>query len=59
MNMESEVNVVDISDPANPVWVSSEPVLAVSLAVYGQYLVMASSQYLYIYQEAAPPGRTS
>ena len=54
--IEDEVNVVDISDPANPVWISSEPVLADNLAAYGQYLVMASSRYLYIYQEAASPG---
>jgi hypothetical protein len=51
----AEVNVVDVSDPANPVWVSSEPVLADNLAVYGQYLVMASSRYLYIYQQATSP----
>ncbi|MGD0006809.1 MAG: carboxypeptidase-like regulatory domain-containing protein, partial [Anaerolineaceae bacterium] len=50
-----EVNVVDVSNPANPVWVSSEPVLADNLAVYGQYLVMASSRYLYIYQQATSP----
>jgi hypothetical protein len=52
---QSEVNVVDVSDPAHPTWVSSVPVVAHSLALYGQYLVVASGDSINIYQQGALP----
>jgi hypothetical protein len=48
-NEQSEVNVVDVSDPAHPTWLSSVPVEAHSLALYGQYLVVASGGTMNIY----------
>ena len=54
----AEVDVVDVSDPAHPKWLSSAPVEAkdaFNLAVYGQYLLVSSSRYLYIYQQSDTP----
>ncbi|MDR3577048.1 MAG: carboxypeptidase regulatory-like domain-containing protein [Anaerolineaceae bacterium] len=52
---QGEVNVVDVSDPAHPTWVSSTPVEAHSLALYGQYLVVDSGVSINIYQQGPIP----
>ena len=48
----SEVNVVDVSDPAHPRWVSLAPVAVYNTAIYGPYIILSSGRYLYIYKQS-------
>ncbi len=50
-----ELNVVDISDPAHPRWVSSEMNTnsPFNLAAYGQYLLVSANRYVHIYRQNA------
>jgi hypothetical protein len=55
----TEVNVVDVSDPSHPQWVSFAPLEANTVpynqVVYGQYLFVSAGRYVYIYQQSAAP----
>ncbi len=48
-----ELNVVDVSDPAQPGWVSCElnSDAPFNLAVYGQYLLVSANRYVHIYRQ--------
>jgi hypothetical protein len=51
----NEVNVVNVSDPAHPEWVSCElnSNSPFNLAAYGDYIIASAGRYVYIYQPNA------